>query len=146
MGWDVDEKWIKAHQDKARQGQQKAADPAAVPRNPIPAPVQQEPKRRNKYGNEKTEINGERFDSKHEAKIYEELRLRCMAGEYISLARQVAFYLPGNIKYIADFVCMKPDHTSVVFDAKSEATRKDKVYRIKRKLMAAVHKIEILEV
>lgn len=132
MSWNVDEKWLAAYRAKM-QGAGQAAPAAEAPK-------------RSKYGNTKTEYDGRKFDSRHEAKVYEELRLRCLGGEYISLACQVAFYLPGGIKYIADFVCMKADGTSVVFDAKSEATRKDKTYRLKRRLMEAVHHIEILEV
>ena len=102
--------------------------------------------KRSKYGNRRTESDGKRFDSKHEAKVYEELRLRCLGGEFIGLALQVAFYLPGGIKYVADFVAFLPDGGYVVMDAKSEATRKDKVYRLKKRLMKECRKIEIQEV
>ena len=89
---------------------------------------------------------GKRFDSKHEAAVYEELRLRCLAGEYLGLGLQVAFYLPGGIKYIADFVAIRKDRSWVVMDAKSEATRKDKVYRLKKRLMKECLGLEIVEV
>ena len=102
--------------------------------------------KRNKYGNEKTQSNGKRFDSKHEAQVYEQLRLRCLSGEFIALACQVAFYLPGGVKYLADFVTIGKDMSVVVYDAKSEATRKDKTYRLKRRLMEACHNIKIQEV
>ncbi len=140
MSFQVDEKWLAEYQAKLKQGQssQTQASPALAPA--------QDQARRSKYGNQKTESGGKRFDSKHEAKVYEQLRLRCLAGEFIALGCQVAFYLPGGIKYIADFVVMQPDGTSVVFDAKSEATRKDKVYRLKRRLMKAYHNIDIQEV
>lgn len=131
-GFEVDEKWLAAYYAKmgtAAPAAQKAKEP-----------------KRNKYGNEVTESHGKRFDSRHEAKVYEELRLRCLAGEFISLATQVAFYLPGGIKYLADFVTMKPDGTSIVWDAKSEATRKDKTYRLKRRLMKECRHIDIQEV
>lgn len=59
---------------------------------------------------------------------------------------QQAFALPGGVKYIADFVALKNDGTYDVIDAKSEATRKDKVYRLKRKQMRNVLGIEIVEV
>lgn len=142
MSFQVDEKWLAEYQAKLKQGKsgQMQAAPALAP-----AQAQDQAKR-SKYGNQKTESGGKRFDSKHEAKVYEQLRLRCLAGEFIALGCQVAFYLPGGIKYIADFVAMRPDGTSVVFDAKSEATRKDKVYRLKRRLMKACHNIDIQEV
>lgn len=140
MSFQVDEKWLAEYQAKLKQGKSGQTQAAA---EPLPA---QDQARRSKYGNQKTESGGKRFDSKHEANVYEQLRLRCLAGEFIALGCQVAFYLPGGIKYIADFVAMQPDGTSVVFDAKSEATRKDKVYRLKRRLMKACNNIDIQEV
>lgn len=99
-----------------------------------------------KYGNEKVCRVGKRFDSKHEAAVYEELRLRCMAGEYLGLGLQVAFYLPGGIKYLADFVAITKGGGIEVMDAKSEATRRDKVYRLKKRLMKECLGLEIREV
>ena len=99
-----------------------------------------------KYGNEKVCRGGKRFDSKHEAAVYEELRLRCMAGEYLGLGLQVVFYLPGGIKYLADFVAITKDGGIEVMDAKSEATRRDKVYRLKKRLMKECLGLEIREV
>jgi len=101
---------------------------------------------KSKYGNRKTVADGKRFDSKHEAEVYGELRLRCLAGEYMGLACQVPFYLPGGVKYIADFVVFPPEGGYVVMDAKSEATRKDKTYRLKRRLMKECLHIDIQEV
>lgn len=108
--------------------------------------VETEDSKRPKYGNVKAERDGKRFDSRHEAKIYEELRLRCLAGEYAGLGRQVAFFLPGGVKYIADFVTLNKDGSYSVLDAKSEATRRDKVYRLKRRQMKECLGIEIEEV
>lgn len=129
MRFVVDEKWLADY--KKRTGQS--------------ADSQEESQKRNKYGNQKTESGGRKFDSKHEAKVYEELRLRCMAGEFLGLGLQVPFFLPGRIKYVADFVGLKPDGSYVVMDAKSEATRKDKVYRLKKKMMRECLHLEILE-
>lgn len=102
--------------------------------------------RGSKYGNQPTEHAGKRFDSKHEAKVYEQLRLECLAGKHVGLACQVAFYLPGGIKYVADFVTQEADGTYNVYDAKSEATRKDKTYRMKKRQMKNCLNIEIREV
>ena len=110
------------------------------------APPPGEALRGAKYGNEKVCRGGKRFDSKHEAAVYEELRLRCMAGEYLGLGLQVAFYLPGGIKYLADFVAITKEGGIVVMDAKSEATRRDKVYRLKKRLMKECLGLEIIEV
>lgn len=63
------------------------------------------------------------------------------------VCRQVPIDLPGGIRYIADFVTIKPDMTiEAVIDAKSEATRKDRVYINKRKQVRSCWGIEIQEV
>lgn len=102
--------------------------------------------KRSKYGNHKTEYAGKRFDSVHEAEVYKELELRVRAGELRGVICQQAFALPGGVKYVADFVTLNADGTYSVMDAKSEATRRDKVYRIKRRQMRECLGIEILEV
>jgi hypothetical protein len=92
-------------------------------------------KRPRKYGNEPVEAEGQRFDSRHEARVYERLRLEGLAGAHIGLARQVTFFLPGGIRYIADFVTLHRDGGYRVIDAKSEGTRKNPVYRLKKRQM-----------
>lgn len=114
--------------------------------NQKPADANQKPAKRSKYGNRRTECGGRVFDSAHEAEVYRQLELRVRAGELRGVVCQQAFQLPGGVKYIADFVTLKNDGTYDVLDAKSEATRKDKVYRLKRKQMKNVLGIEILEV
>lgn len=111
---------------------------------------------RTKYGNRKTEFDGITFDSMKEANRYAELRLLEKAGEISDLELQSPFLLqPGfahkgkkyqSIKYVADFVYLDKDGTRVVEDVKSPATRKDKVYQIKKKMMLYVHGIEIKEI
>ena len=144
-----DEEWLEAYRKKMQgqgESREKAVDVAAV-RADLKS-LGEEAKagqKRAKYGNRETRRGDKRFDSKHEAAVYEELRLRCLAGEYLGLGLQVPFYLPGGIKYIADFVAFLPGGGYIVMDAKSEATRKDKVYRLKKKQMAACLGLEIME-
>ena len=108
-----------------------------------------------KYRNTPVVVDGIRFDSKKEAKRWGELRSLEMASrDGISrLQRQVPFALDVNgqriCKYVADF--MYYDHRwdpirLRVEDVKSPATRKNPVYRIKKKLMKAIHGIDIMEV
>lgn len=105
------------------------------------------PPRRSKYGNTRIEIDGIKFDSKHEASVYYDLLLRVRAGELKSVLRQVPFDLPGGIRYYADFVTITPDmRIEGVYDAKSEATRKNRVYINKKKQMKACWDIDIKEV
>lgn len=107
----------------------------------------------NKYGSKKTEVDGVTFDSKKEAKRYQELRILEKAGEITDLRRQVKFVLiPSQridgrvaeraVEYKADFVYTQ-DGQTIVEDTKGFRT---KDYIIKRKLMLWVHGIKINEI
>ena len=100
---------------------------------------------RPKYGNRRTRLDGITFDSKHESEAYADLKLRQRAGDIAAMAMQVRFRLGERIEYVADFVTIDSAGAHVI-DAKSEATRRDKVYRIKKKLMREKWGIEIEEV
>ena len=114
-----------------------------------------EPKK-NKYGAKKTVFNGRKYDSAKEAARAEELQMMQKVGAIFELRQQVRFPLLVNgehvCDYIADFVYAThggPDQnylTEVVEDVKSAYTRKLPVYRLKKKLMHAIHNIEIKEV
>lgn len=111
------------------------------------APKGEGKERRAKYGNRRVEIDGLKFDSRHEADYYFAVLLPLWkAGALALLARQVPFDLPGGIRYIADFVTVEEGGAVEVIDAKSEATRKNRVYINKKKQMKAVWGIEIVEV
>lgn len=124
----------------------------------------------NKYGNKKVVIDGEVFDSKREARRYQELKLLERCGAIYNLKRQVTYelipaqrekstrvYTKGRKKgqpiegkviekavtYIADFVYK--DNVAgkeIVEDTKGMRTRD---YIIKRKLMLYIHGIKIQE-
>ena len=105
------------------------------------------PERKSKYGNERVEVSGRKFDSRHEARVWEIMELRVKAGELAYVLRQVPFELPGGIRYFADFVAVAPDgRIEGVYDAKSEITRKNRVYINKRKQIKEIYGIEIKEV
>lgn len=129
-----DDKWLKEYIDRG--GKVHGGT------NPSDAPAE----KRSKYGNQKTYSDGKKFDSRHEAVIYEQLRMQALAGEIKGFGCQFAFYLPGGVKYIADFVVIGADGTVRVMDAKSEATKKNAVYRMKKKQMKNCLGIEIEEV
>ena len=106
-----------------------------------------------KYRNKKTCVGNKVFDSKKEAARYVELQALLKAGEISDLQLQVpyelmpSFKLDGEtyrgIKYVADFVYKDKQGNTIVEDAKGMRTE---VYKMKRKLMAYVHKIKIKEV
>lgn len=97
---------------------------------------------RNKYGNKHE--NG--FASRREARRHEELMLRQKARHISELRCQVPFRIEINDElvctYKADFTYVEGG-ALVVEDTKGYRTP---VYRLKKKLMKAVHGIEIKEV
>lgn len=103
-----------------------------------------------KYRNIRTTTaDGITHDSRKEARRWSLLQLSAHAGEITDLRRQVRYPLhaPGGIvvcTYVADFVYVQ-DGATIVEDVKSPATRKNAVYVIKRKWMAAEYGIEIQE-
>ena len=107
-----------------------------------------------KYRAKKTEVDGIVFDSKKEAKRYQELILLEKAGVISDLQTQVKFVLipaqriNGKVverecSYVADFVYLDEGGKKVVEDTKGFRTAD---YIIKRKLMLYVHGIKIVEV
>lgn len=121
----------------------------------------------NKYQAIKTTVDGIEFDSRKEARRYQELKLLQMAGEISNLRMQVRYELiPAQyeeierygkrgqklkpkrklieypVYYIADFVYVK-EGQEIVEDAKGMKT---KDYILKRKLMLWIHGIRVREV
>lgn len=108
-------------------------------------------KKRSKFNNEKVEYDGNLFDSQHECNRYITLRYKEGMQEIKNLRCQVSFRLESEDKKICDYVAdftytVVATGKFVVEDAKSPATRRLAPYRMKKKLMAAQHKIEIKEV
>ena len=101
-----------------------------------------------KYKNVKTTLDGIAFASKKESARYAELKLLARSGLIQNLRLQVPFELIPKqqgeraVKYIADFVYDENGET-VVEDTKGFRTD---TYKIKKKLMLAVHGIRVKEV
>ncbi len=108
------------------------------------------PKKPAKYRNIKKFVNGIEFDSAKEARRYQDLLIWQETGQITKLETHRAFPLVVNGVHVCDYesdFCYQPNGGSlVVEDAKSKVTRKLPVYRLKKKLMAAVYAIEIQEV
>ena len=102
-----------------------------------------------KYKAKKTVVDGIVFDSLKEASYYRDLKLLEKAGEIYALELQPIFQIVVNgkkiCKYYADFAYMENGERKVV-DVKSAFTRKNPVYRIKKKLVEAIYGTEITEV
>lgn len=112
--------------------------------------------KQNKYRNIVVECDGIKFDSKKERNRYIELKKLEKFGVIKNLRLQVPFLLIDTIRinnityrktyYYADFT-YELDGKLIVEDVKSEATRKDKVYRLKIKMLLDKYKdIEFKEI
>lgn len=107
-----------------------------------------------KYRSRRTVVDGLAFDSQHEADVYCELMARVRAGELKCVIRQPRFDLGGGpnasaetrYQYVADFLTIDREGRCQVLDAKSDFTRRNRVYINKRKAMLAEWGIEIAEV
>lgn len=101
---------------------------------------------KNKYHNKKTEVNGIIFDSKKEARRYQELIMLAKAGQIFHLRVQPHFLLQEafthehsgrirKIEYIADFMYWDDNlRRMIVEDVKGVKTD---VYKLKKKLFLA---------
>lgn len=86
---------------------------------------------RHKYGAKPTTIHGIRFDSKREARYYDELLLRQRAGEVLVFLRQTPFHLPGGVRYVCDFQEFHADGTVHFVDVKGWNEKKQEFYLTK---------------
>lgn len=103
--------------------------------------------RKNKYGNRRCSMDGYTFDSVKEMNRYADLKFMLLAHEITDLELQKEYELQPAFKdkdgkrirpiyYRADFVYKDKDGNTIIEDVKSEATKKDAVYTIKKKMMA----------
>jgi hypothetical protein len=99
-----------------------------------------------KYRNVKTTVDGIVFDSIKESRRYGELKLLQRGRQISGLQVQPSFSIVINgvkvCTYKADFGYVDHTGSPVIEDCKGFKTP---VYRLKRKLMLAVHGIEVLE-
>lgn len=107
-------------------------------------------KKKLKYGNKLSISNGEKYDSNKEKNRHGLLILQEKNNIIKDLKRQVKFDFLVNEKhicsYVADFTyTITKSGKYVVEDVKSIATRKNRVYAIKKKLMDAIFNINIYE-
>lgn len=102
--------------------------------------------RNGKYNAQKVVIDGVKYDSKKEAARAQELMMLQRVGRISGLKFQVPFILldpfkhdgktERAIKYVADAVYFE-NGRYIVEDTKSPATRVNRVYQMKRKMLLA---------
>lgn len=104
--------------------------------------------KKNKYRNRKVIIDGFEFDSVKEGNRWIELKQMQEDGKITNLMRQqkLTLHVNGNIvcQYYPDFQYLI-NGKEIIEDVKSAITKKNPVYRLKKKLVKAVYGIEIIE-
>lgn len=99
-------------------------------------------KPQSKYHNKITSIDGIKFHSKKEAEYYCELLIRERYGDVLFFLRQIPLHLPGNTKYICDFVEFLSDKSVHFIDVKGKRTP---AYIKNKKMVEALYPIIIEE-
>jgi hypothetical protein len=114
--------------------------------------------RRNKFNARKVKIDGQTFDSKLEAACWSLARDAAESGDWLAAIRQEKFQLLPQQSTAKGFeqpafytsdLALYPRNLGklmVVVDVKSEITRNDPAYILRRKMMLYFHKIEIVEI
>lgn len=119
----------------------------------VPAPYREQVRakiralpKRSKYRSTPVTIDGIVFASKHEGRVYEELKIMQRVGEVKAFRRQIPFVVKINdkdmCKYYCDFLVQFADGHVEVWDAKGYRTKE---YRLKKKLVEAQHGVKIIE-
>jgi hypothetical protein len=98
---------------------------------------------RHKFNAKPTVHDGIRFDSKKEARYYEQLKIRQKAGDVVFFLRQGPFHLPGKTRLVIDFIVFLADGTVEFVDVKGVKTEQ---YKTKKRQVEALYPIEIKEV
>ena len=104
---------------------------------------------RNKFNAIKTTVDGLQFDSRAEARRWQELKMLERAGEIERLERQVQFSLVVEGQTIATYTADFRYWTTalpkerVVEDVKSAPTAKKRDFVLIRKLMRAIHEVDV---
>ena len=98
---------------------------------------------KHKFKAQPTNIDGIRFDSKKEAKYYQELLIRQRVGDVVFFLRQVPFHLPGGVVFRCDFQEFLNDGTVRFIDVKGYRTKE---YIIKKKQVEDLYPVKIEEV
>lgn len=115
--------------------------------------------KKSKYGNKKATrtINGETvsFDSKKEAKYFDEFYLLAKARKITELTLQPKFLLLETLRveghktmakrsYVADFKYKDLEGNTIIVDVKASAKFQDPVYRLKKHLFLEKYGHEVI--
>jgi hypothetical protein len=98
---------------------------------------------RHKFFAKPTELDGIKFASKKEAKRYIELKMLKTSNEVLFYLRQVPFHLPGNVRYVCDFMVFWSNGDITIEDVKGMKTE---MYAAKKKILESTYPIHITEI
>ena len=88
-------------------------------------------------------VDGIHFASKKEARRYAELNTLKRVGEVLFFLRQVPLHLPGDVKYVCDYLVFWTDGNITFEDVKGMRTP---LYIAKKKIVEEIYPIEIKEI
>lgn len=97
---------------------------------------------KHKFNAIRSECDGIKFASRKERNRYLELKILHKAEEILFFLRQVPFHLPGNVKYICDFMVFWQDGNITIEDVKGFKTE---TYKAKKKMLEALYPVSIQE-
>lgn len=100
-------------------------------------------KRKHKFNAVPTVRDGIKFPSAHEANHYSHLQALQKSGEVLFFLRQTPFHLPGNIKYVCDFMVFWTNGDITFEEAKGFKTA---MYKTKKAMIYELYPIDITEV
>ena len=95
---------------------------------------------RHKFRAKPSEEDGIRFASKKERAYYQGLKLRQKSGEVLFFLRQAPFHLPGNVRFVVDFIEFWTDGTVHFVEIKGFDTPLGK---LKRKQVMDLYPINV---
>lgn len=98
------------------------------------------PTKKHKYKASPILVDGIRFPSKLEARYFEFLQRSLKFGEVKYFLRQVPFHLPGNTKYLLDFMVFFRDGSINYVEVKGYDTP---ISKLKRKQVQNLYPIQI---
>lgn len=84
---------------------------------------------RHKFQAKPSDEDGIRFASKKERAYYRVLKFRQKSGEVLFFLRQAPFHLPGNVRFVVDFIEFWSDGTVHFIDVKGFDTPLGKLKR-----------------
>lgn len=104
----------------------------------------------NKFGARKTVVDGITFDSVKEGQYYRTLKEQKRLGIILDfeIKRRWDLVVKGNkvTRYTCDFVVFNRDGSETVIDVKGGNATRTRDYVLRKKLMKAIHGIDIVEV